>query len=475
MKTTAAILLLIACFFLTPYTSHASEEQLSFKEYLEKANDYIKAYRHFEASDALKEATKLGGDRHPSLHMRLAILYYGLGLIPEAIFEGEKAVALAPSSKWYKYDLAKFYFVDKQYDKAEEMFNRLLQLDPGFTFGYFYLAELFFEKGEYDLAWLSLQRAKKLGHQGTRLEKQLAPLTSKPVEDPGEGKESGELFRFIKLSSPEKAKEVLDKIWNGRLFENLELELKKDKNAEADFGVMVLGELKESVAASLKNSVAYGSPVIIRTGPDYRIMQKILPFHPDEWKTIAQKTPAPPSEHPAVPPPSPEVVVAQAPQATQESPPVVAVSPTPPATESPDTAGAMAAAKDITPQSTDDRGGFSNKLAAFYVLEGWKDSWEAQDIGGYLAAYSATFLPAKGLDRASWEKKRRRSLSRPSFIEIHLEDPVVEMLTPNQLLATFKQSYRSNSYQDVVIKTLTMEKEADGWKITRERVVKKLR
>lgn len=474
MKTTATTLLLIACFFLTPYTCLASEEQLSFKEYLAKANEHIKAYRHFEASDALKEATKLGGDRHPSLYMRLAILYYGLGLIPEAISEGEKAVALAPSSKWYKYDLAKFYFVDKQYDKAEEMFNRLLQLDPGFTFGYFYLAKLFFEKGEYDLAWLSLQRAKKLGHKGTLLEKKLAALTSKPVEDT-EGEKSGELFRFIKLSSPEKAKEVLDKIWNGRLFENLELELKKDKNVDADFGVMVLGELKESVAASLKNSAVYGSPVIIRTGPDYRIMQRILPFHPDEWKTIADKSPAPPSQESAVAPHPPEVAVAQAPRAAQEPSPIAAVSPNPPDAKSPDTAGIMSAAKPIVPQGTEGKKDFSNKLAAFYALESWKDSWVSQDIEGYLAAYSANFIPAKGLDRTSWEKKRRRSLSRPSFIEIHLEDPVVEMLAPNQLLATFKQSYRSNSYQDVVIKTLTMEKEADGWKIIRERVVKKLR
>jgi tetratricopeptide (TPR) repeat protein len=98
--------LLTSTFFLTP--ALAEDKATSFKEYLEQANSYIKSYRHFEASDALKEATKLGGAKHPSLHMRLGILYYGLGLIPEAIAEGERAVHLAPSSKWYKYDLANF-------------------------------------------------------------------------------------------------------------------------------------------------------------------------------------------------------------------------------------------------------------------------------------------------------------------------------------------------------------------------------
>ena len=96
--------------FLSSTVVMADDTASSFKNYLEQANDYIKSYRHYEASDALKEATKLGGAEHPSLHMRLGILYYGLGLIPEAIEQGERAIHLAPASKWYKFDLAKFYF-----------------------------------------------------------------------------------------------------------------------------------------------------------------------------------------------------------------------------------------------------------------------------------------------------------------------------------------------------------------------------
>ncbi|MBU1567299.1 MAG: hypothetical protein KJ630_16960 [Proteobacteria bacterium] len=117
------------------------------------------------------------------MHMRPALLYYDLGLIPEAITEGEKAVALAPLSKWYKYDLAKFYYVDKQYLKAEQQFISLLKLDPGFTFGYYYLAELYFRNKNFDMAWLSFQRARLLGFQGTHLEEKLAPHTKKPLED----------------------------------------------------------------------------------------------------------------------------------------------------------------------------------------------------------------------------------------------------------------------------------------------------
>ena len=139
---------------------------MTFNDYLQRANEYIRAYRHFEAADALKEATKLGGTKHPSLHMRLAILYYGLGLISEAIIEGEKAVQLTPDSKWYKYDLAKFYYVDKQYGKAQQQFSDLLTIDPGFTFGYYFLAELFFQSKIIRHGLVELRESKTSGSSG---------------------------------------------------------------------------------------------------------------------------------------------------------------------------------------------------------------------------------------------------------------------------------------------------------------------
>ena len=137
---------LLLIFFFNATGPSSANQEITVKEYLEKANNHLKADQHFSAGDALKEATRLGGAKHPSLHMRLAILYYGLGLIPDAITEGEKAVSLVPSSKRYKYDLAKFYLVDKQLNKAENEFSTLLKLDPGFALGYYYLAEVYFQK-----------------------------------------------------------------------------------------------------------------------------------------------------------------------------------------------------------------------------------------------------------------------------------------------------------------------------------------
>jgi hypothetical protein len=63
--------------FTFTFTSQAiaTEEAMTFRDYVEKANNYIEEYQHFEASDALKEATEIGAAKYPSLHMRLGILY----------------------------------------------------------------------------------------------------------------------------------------------------------------------------------------------------------------------------------------------------------------------------------------------------------------------------------------------------------------------------------------------------------------
>ena len=432
--------ILTSTFFLTP--AFAEDKGTNFKDYLEQANSYIKSYRHFEASDALKEATKLGGAKHPSLHMRLGILYYGLGLIPEAIAEGEKAVHLMPSSKWYKYDLAKFYYVDKQFAKAEEQFTRLLKIDPGFTLAYYYLSELYFKQNRYDMAWLSMNRAYQLGYKGQLLETKIRPLSSMPSESLLASDNAPKLFRFIKLSNESQAQTLTNEIWNGKLFENLELELRKDPSISADFGIMTLDELKPDIAESLQNKKPYSKPLIIQTGPDYRVMQRVLPFDPKKWQqnlAITTSTPKP--------------------AATKQ------VEPTPPSAATETTS--------VTEKESDTQ--ITSKLAAFYALEAWKEAWEKQDARSYLSSYSQNFTPNRGLSTEDWKRKRTKSIFRPNSIKIEIEDPVVENLTDNQLLVTFKQSYTSDSYHDVVVKTLTMEKEESGWKIIKEREIKVIR
>lgn len=104
------------------------------------------------------------------------------------------------------------------------------------------------------------------------------------------------------------------------------------------------------------------------------------------------------------------------------------------------------------------------------AVRGWAEAWAGQRVDDYLASYSAEFRPAGGLGLDSWQAQRRARLTGPSFIELALEALAVEVTGTDRALATFRQSYRSDSYADVVDKTLEMRRETNGWKIVSERV-----
>ncbi|MBT8131103.1 MAG: DUF4440 domain-containing protein, partial [Gammaproteobacteria bacterium] len=83
-------------------------------------------------------------------------------------------------------------------------------------------------------------------------------------------------------------------------------------------------------------------------------------------------------------------------------------------------------------------------------------------------SYAANFTPANGASRSNWVAYRRDRLSNPSFIQVDVGDIDVEMLGANRARATFVQGYRSDSYRDQVIKTLTMTRTSAGWQISSE-------
>ena len=432
----------ISCFLLFVFSLFpttpliAAESSLRFQEYLEKADNHLKAQRHFEAGDALKEASKIGGAQHPSIHMRLGVLYYDLGLIPEAISEGENAVALSPSSRWYKFDLAKFYLVDKQYPKAEEQLMTLLKLDPGFTLGYYYLAVLYYRNYDFDMAWLSLRRASLLGHRDKHLEEVLTTHTSKPTENFDKIPHNDKIFRFIKCSSEGEVKTTLNEIINGKQFENIELDLKKENNGETNFGVITLKELQGLVREPIPSQQPYSQPIVVRTTSGYRIIQRIAPFDPVFWRTTLGNSPT-----------------------------TVNLTPSPAITSIPreDTSAVPISSMEESKER------LTTQLAAYYAIESWKNAWQSANVSKYFAAYSNKFTPPENMDLNTWRKKREKSLTRPKFIHVIIKNPIIEPLKDGQLLITFNQTFESDIYQDTVIKTLIMAKEVGGWKILEER------
>lgn len=440
----------------------AADQDLRSEEYILKADSYIKENRFVEAVDTLSEATKPGETPQPAILMRLATLYYDLGRIPDAISEGEKAVALEPTVKWHKYDLAKFYFVDKQYAKAENQLTNLLQFDPGFTQGYSLLAELYYRLNYNDMAWLSLQRAKLLGHQGKYLEERIAPHSSKPAEIFSKFPKNSKVFRFISYPSEEEAKRSLDEISRGKLFEHLELDQKTEKQSGVKFGLMTLSALPRAASKSLSTRPLFSPPVIVKDGPTYRIVQAIAPFDPRLWRT-----PIDPPQPTAQVIAKNTLVIGDQKKAADTVPSETILT-----TVSVPDKNDNAVPRGLPWEVGKDQ--LAIQLDAHHALESWKNAWQAADVKRYLAAYSSTFTPPDNMDLATWKKQRAASLTRPKFIHIDIRDANVELLKEDQLQITFSQKFESDNYQDAVVKTLILVKEKGGWKISEERSVPEL-
>lgn len=106
------------------------------------------------------------------------------------------------------------------------------------------------------------------------------------------------------------------------------------------------------------------------------------------------------------------------------------------------------------------------------TLRAWATAWSRQRFDDYLSFYAADFEPPDGLDRAAWEAARRERIAAPGWIRVALTLVEVEETGAGTAEARFVQSYRSERYNDLVRKHLTMVREDGEWKIAAERVVR---
>ena len=473
------IAIIASLFLFASFAVQAAENKVPHEVYLERANALIRSYQHFPAAIALQRAIRVSDDKYPSIYMRLAILYYGLGMIPDAVAAGEKAVSLSPQTKWYKFDLAKFYLVDKRYQQAKEQLFALLQLDPGFTLGYVYLGEVYLALGQKNMAWTCLEWADKLGHDGDLLRQKLQNAGGHPSTEPETlAKKLPAYFRFIKVDSRKDADTILKEIVNGKSLENMEMELQNEKKLHADFGLITAAELDGKVAAQLAAIKVFAPPVVVQTGSDYRVMQKILPFDRAAWARLetgeAAAGPAAAaiagntgSASPSAPPPTKIAVSGQA--------EVVAGAPT-----TPTAAGARQVEVQPAPAVPPPAALAANRQAVpagdessvTQALETWRSAWQSANLERYLACYSPSFVPAKGVSLDDWRAGRVRNLTRPTRMEISLSDIRVTMHGTNEASATFLQNYVSDRLQEKASKTLSLRWEDGRWKITKEVVGK---
>ncbi len=97
--------------------------------------------------------------------------------------------------------------------------------------------------------------------------------------------------------------------------------------------------------------------------------------------------------------------------------------------------------------------------------------WVEQEVSRYLDYYSPDYTSDNYNNHQAWAKSRDRSLTRPSYIRIQLDDVQVVPLTPQTIQVTFWQAYESNTFKDRVRKKLVWQNQNDQWKIVQENVL----
>ncbi len=104
-------------------------------------------------------------------------------------------------------------------------------------------------------------------------------------------------------------------------------------------------------------------------------------------------------------------------------------------------------------------------------LDAWAAAWSARDGKAYLAAYAPTFKP-EGMSYSAWQKQRLQRIAQAKSIAVTLSEVAVQMQDDSHAMATFTQHYHADGYQDVVHKSIKLEKSGDAWLIVAETVQK---
>ncbi|WP_044410382.1 nuclear transport factor 2 family protein [Thiomicrospira microaerophila] len=117
---------------------------------------------------------------------------------------------------------------------------------------------------------------------------------------------------------------------------------------------------------------------------------------------------------------------------------------------------------------------FDGQPEVLRALEAWRAAWSAKNVQAYLAAYHADFVPANNQSLAAWRSARARSLSAPRFIEVFITDLQLLPIDAETVRVQFTQRYRSDRFQDEVVKVLLLKSQASEWKIIQETVINEI-
>jgi Mat/Ecp fimbriae outer membrane usher protein len=115
--------------------------------------------------------------------------------------------------------------------------------------------------------------------------------------------------------------------------------------------------------------------------------------------------------------------------------------------------------------------GNDNSLSTPQVfVDEWLVAWERQDLETYFLHYHADFEPSNRVSVDVWRETRTRNISRPSSIDIEMEEFEVVQVDANDAVIRLWFTYQSPTYADRTWKELVLTVNDGGdWGIINER------
>lgn len=112
----------------------------------------------------------------------------------------------------------------------------------------------------------------------------------------------------------------------------------------------------------------------------------------------------------------------------------------------------------------------SSRDVVLSQIENWRAAWENQDVARYLASYSFRFKPEKGMPYAVWQKKRRATLLKPTWVKLATSNFDMKFSDNNRRVTVrFNQDYAASNYADKSRKELVLILQGGNWNIIQER------
>ncbi len=220
------------------------------------------------------------------VYRSLSTVLYLAGFPDEAINVLKEAVRLHPKEVFPRLELGVLYFATERQDEAKKLFLEVLSGNPTLANAYYYLAVISYRQKGYDDAWLYIRRAQLLGHKDQSLVEKLKKVSTEPAIDPRKSLSDQFCFRQILVDTYEKAEKIRKRIMDGEMFEVVAgMESSGPSAVNGGFvGCLAPDELDARLGAALWHQKAYGDPVVAETYQGAHVLQRVLPFDPQDWQ-----------------------------------------------------------------------------------------------------------------------------------------------------------------------------------------------